>query len=86
MNPEIHSVLQEMVKHDTKLGITTSDRDAHLSVCMARLLVLLAEEAENNATKAEKATKRIVVLTWIIAILTAFLVLTAFFNFPKFAI
>ena len=70
MNPEINVILQKIRKYEEL------DREAHISALMACLQVLLAEENE-------KSTKRIAFLTWVIVILTAVLVLTVFFEFPK---
>lgn len=78
MNPEIHSIVENM-KRGRKESIATSDILVYQIGQMAYLLSLLAEEAE-------KATKWMVRLTWIIAILTCVLVLTIFFEFPKITI
>jgi len=83
MNSEIYSILDDMKKHMPKNPIATSDRHTDLSIKNSMLLVLLAEENEKSAKKLEKLTKTLSILTWVIAIFTAFLVLSVFFEFPK---
>lgn len=86
MNPEIHSIVEDMKKRCPKNPIANSDIQTYLSVQSSSLLVLLAEEAEKSAKKTEKLTGRILFLTWVIAILTAVLLFTVFFKFPKISI
>lgn len=74
-----------MIKIDYPLGYAQGDRDTHISVLNARLSVLVAQEAEKNAIKMEKATKRIEFLTWFIAVLTCVMLFTYFIEFPKFS-
>jgi hypothetical protein len=84
MNQEIYSILNTMKTHlKNSPPIATSDRQTHLMVQASQLQVLLAEEAEKNAIKAEKATIWIVRLTWAIVILTVIMVLAIFLEFPK---
>ena len=75
MNSEIYSILDDMKKHMPKNPIATSDRHTDLSIKNSMLLVLLAEENEKSAKKLEKLTKTLSILTWVIAIFTAFLVI-----------
>jgi hypothetical protein len=83
MNQEIYSILEDMKKHTPRSTIATSDRQTDLLMKNATLLVLLAEENEKSSIRIEKLTKTLTGLTWVIAILTAFLVLSVFFEFPK---
>jgi len=84
MNPEIHSIVKEMMdKAPANFIHTDPDPQSYHLARLAKLLALLAEEAEANVKKTENATKRIEFLSWVIAILTAVLVLTVFFEFPK---
>jgi len=81
MNTKIYEILEDIKKPNP-------NEDAHTAQVtklkqVSGLLVLLAEEAEKNATRTERATKWIVRLTWAIAILTFFLFLTSFLVFPK---
>ncbi|HBR22226.1 MAG TPA: hypothetical protein DD713_06625 [Nitrospiraceae bacterium] len=86
MNPEIHTIIEDMKKRSPKNPLNNSDVQTYLSVQNSRLLVLLAEEAEKSAKKTEKLTGRILFLTWVIAILTAVLLFTVFFEVPKISI
>jgi len=84
MNTEIYSILNVMKGHlKNSPPIATSDRQTHLMVQASHLQVLLTEEAEKNAIKAEKATTWIIRLTWAIVILTVIMVLSIFLEFPK---
>ncbi len=86
MNPEIHTIIEDMKMRSPKNPIASSDKQNYLSIRSSELLVLLAEEAEKSAEKTEKLTRHILYLTWAIVALTAVLVFTVFFEFPKVAI
>ncbi len=86
MNPEIHAIIKDMKMRRPKNPLNNSDVQTYLSVENSSLLVLLAEEAEKSAEKNEKISKRILFLTWVIVALTAVLVFTVFFEFPKVSI
>jgi len=83
MNPEIYTIIDDMKKRCPQNPTANSDIQTYLSVQNSRLLVLLAEETEKSAKKTEKLTGRILFLTLVIAILTAVLLFTVFFEFPK---
>ena len=51
MNPDIHSIAKDMQQYSPKDPIATSDIHTHLSIQMARLLALLAEESEKQTKK-----------------------------------
>lgn len=57
MNPEIHAIIEDMKKRSPPSPLGSSDIQNYLSIQMARLLVLLAEEAENQS-------KKVIGLTW----------------------
>ena len=86
MHPEIYTIIEDMKKRSPKNPIANSDKQTYLSVQSSRLLVLLAEEAAKSTEKNEKLTRRILFLTWVITVLTAVLLFTVFFEFPKIAI
>ena len=80
MNPKINEILESM-KQRAKAGPIGSSEYrtiTGLSIDMADLLVLLAEESEKNAKKIAKLTNVLIGLTIVIAFLTAVLV---FFEF-----
>lgn len=47
------------------------------------LLIKFSRQAEESTEKTIKLTKQLYYLTWLIAILTAILLLVTFFEFPK---
>lgn len=57
MNQEIHSIVEDMKKYSAKAPLGSSDIQNYLSIQNARLLVLLAEEAEAQS-------KKVIGLTW----------------------
>ena len=80
MNPKINEILESMKKNqkDGPTGSSEFRTITGISIDMAALLVLLAEESEKNAKKIEKLTNVLIGLTIVIALLTAVLV---FFEF-----
>jgi hypothetical protein len=86
MNPEIHTIIEDMKRRSPKNPIASSDIQNYLQVQNSNLLVLLAEEAEKTAQKNEMISNRILFLTWVIVVLTAVLVFTVFFEVPKITI
>lgn len=86
MNPEIKTILEDMRKHIPRNPIATSDKHTYLSIQESALLVLLAEENEKSAKELGRHTIVIKFLTWVIVALTAFLVFSVFFEFPKIKI
>ncbi|MBI1811156.1 MAG: hypothetical protein HYR78_04370 [Nitrospirae bacterium] len=82
LNEKIYTILDDMrlcVGKD-KIPIADCDKQIYLSIKSSELLVLLAEENEKSAKKIEKLTKTLTTLTWVIVALTAFLVLSVFFE------
>ncbi|MBI5578780.1 MAG: hypothetical protein HY895_06470 [Deltaproteobacteria bacterium] len=51
MNPEIHSIVEDMKKYSHKTPLGSSDIQNYLTIQNARLLVLLAEETETQSEK-----------------------------------
>jgi hypothetical protein len=76
MNPEIDKILEEMKARYPERTIADQALDRFLSIHMARLLVLLAEEAE-------KQGKKIVVLTWAMAAMSVALILLGIIQIMK---
>jgi heme/copper-type cytochrome/quinol oxidase subunit 2 len=80
MNPKINEILERMKKRpkDSPTGSSEYRTITGLSIDIAGLLVLLAEESEKNAKKIANLTNVLIGLTIVIALLTAVLV---FFEF-----
>jgi hypothetical protein len=58
----------------------------HAQKWLASLFVKLSRQAEESTKETTKLNKRILYLTWVIAILTAIFLLVNFFQFPKITI
>ncbi len=63
MNPEIHSIVNDMKKRCPKNPMASSDIQNYLSVQTSNLLVLLAEETEIQNNKTAKQTEKVISLT-----------------------
>jgi hypothetical protein len=70
MKQEIYSIIEEMKKRSPQTPIATSDIHTYQSVQMARLLVLLAEEAETQNNKISEQTEKLIRFTKTIQVLT----------------
>ena len=74
MNQEINSIVEDMKKHSPKTPIATSDIHTYQSVQMARLLALLAEEAERQNQKVVEYSERVVCFTKVLLWFTGLLI------------
>jgi len=72
MNPEIHSIIEDMKKHIPQNDLPQDDRGRQntLSFQMAHLLVLLAEESERQSNKLSEETEELIRYTRTIRYLT----------------
>jgi len=71
MNPEIHSIVEDMMKQaPTSFIHTDPDPQSYHLARLAKLLSLLAEEAETQNKEVSKQTEKIIKLTKAIYILT----------------
>jgi hypothetical protein len=70
MNPEIHSIVEDMKKRSKKEPIAESEIHTYLSIQMAHLLVLLAEESEKQSNKISEQTEKLIQYTRTIRYLT----------------
>lgn len=88
MNTEIYTILDDMKSRfrKDKIPIADSDKQTYLQIQASQLLVLLAEETEKSTNEMIKLNKRLLYLTWGIAVLTTVTLLVAFFEFPKVSI
>jgi hypothetical protein len=77
MNPEIHTIIEDMKKRSPPSPLGSSDIQNYLSIQMARLLVLLSKEAEKQGAK-------IIYLTWAMAAMSAALLLLGIIQIVKF--
>ena len=63
MNPNIHSIVEDMQQHSPKNPLAASDIHNYMSAQMSRLLALLAEESEKRTKKMIWFTIAIFALT-----------------------
>jgi hypothetical protein len=63
MNPEIHSIVEDMIKRCSKQPIATSDIHTYQLAQMGHLLSLLSQEAENQSIRLSGQTDKLIKLT-----------------------
>ena len=73
---------EEILRDDRSI----SENLIHAQKRLASLFVKLSRQAEESTKETTKLNKRILYLTWVIAILTAIFLLVNFFQFPKITI
>jgi hypothetical protein len=74
MNPEIHTIVEDMKKRSKKEPIAESDIHTYQLAQMAHLLSLLAEETETQSQKVIDYSKKIVIFTKVLLWFTGVLV------------
>ena len=81
---DLQHVAAKIVLHDR----TLKDLDEKHKQSMAEIVKAnkLSEQSEKSAKQTMSMTKQILCLTWVIAILTAILLVVGFFEYPKKAI
>ena len=74
MNPEIHSIVEDMKKRSKKEPIAESDIHTYQLAQMAHLLSLLSQEAETHSEKVVDYSKKIVTFTKVLLWFTGILI------------
>lgn len=73
---------EEILRDDRSI----SENLIHAQKRLASLFVKLSRQAEESTKETTKLNKRLLYLTWVIAILTAIFLLVNFFHIPKITI
>ena len=70
MNPDIHSIVEDMQQRSPKDPLAASDIHNYMSAQMSRLLALLAEESERQSNRISEQTEKMIRFTKAIVALT----------------